>query len=73
MEGVFLDKIPDDLTPIGYHESKKDQISSGWRPLRLAMITLGQRQRKDDGWVDRVYATLSGNWEHDTRGYIDVF
>lgn len=70
---VFLDLIPGDLTPSGFHESKKDQLQFRLETLQVDNDYVGAEAAKDNEWVDRVYEALVGNWERSTREYIDAF
>jgi hypothetical protein len=70
---VFLDMIPEDLTPIGYAESLRGRIQFRLETLQAGNGYVGPAAAKDSAWIDRVYAALLTNYEHGVTGYIDVF
>jgi len=70
---VFLDLIPNDLTPIGYEMSLADRMQFRLSTLMAGRGHVGSDAAAEAKWVDRVYTVLLANFQKGAKGCVDVF
>jgi hypothetical protein len=70
---VFLETVPESLTPAGHAESLDGRMLFRLETMRAGNDYAGPRAAEDKEWIDRVYAALVTNYEQGVRGYVDTF
>jgi hypothetical protein len=70
---VFVDTVPQGLTPIGYAKSLDGKIQFRLETLVARNDYVGPKAAKDEVWIDRLFAGLLSNYERGVEGYVDTF
>lgn len=70
---VFLDTVPESLTPAGHAESLAGRMQFRLETMAAGNDYVGPKAAEDKAWIDCVYAALLTNYERGVRRYVDTF
>ena len=68
---VNLTRLPDDLTPGGWHEQNDAVVQFRFETYELGNDYVGKDAASDPEYVSKLLRDLMKHWEQGTEGYVD--
>lgn len=70
---VRISPILNNLTPAGWTDENKDLIKLRYETFHQGNGYVGKKASEDNAWMQRLFDSLTSNWQNDTTGYTDNF
>lgn len=70
---LWLETIPDSMSPAQYEKSRSQDMQFRFETFQAGNGYVGEEASKDRGLVRRLHTAVTTHWKKGTKGYVDIF